>query len=131
MPKTTQLSVSLENKPGQLACVCRALADFKVNIIALSVAETTEQGTLRLVVDKPDKAVQVLRDCGCGFTKTDVLLIELPNKVGVMAEIAEKLAAKKINVNFVYGSTGRVGGKTFIVLGTPNLKAAEGALAAK
>jgi len=132
MGKTKQISVGLENKPGQLACVCRCLAARKINIIALSVAETTEQGVLRLVVDKPAEAIRALSESSLPFTATDVLLLELPNKVGVMAEAAEKLSQKKINVNFVYGSTGPGrGGKTFVVLGTPNLAAAQKALAAK
>jgi len=129
MGKTKQFSVSMENRPGRLARVCRLLADRKVNIIALSVAETTEQGILRLVVDRPDEAVKVLEECGLSFTETDVLLVEVPNKIGIMADVAEKLSAKKINVNFVYGSTGKRGGMTYIVLGTSNLRAAEEALA--
>ena len=131
MGKTKQISVGLENKPGQLAQVCRCLADRKINIIALSVAETTEQGVLRLIVDKPAEAAKTLRERSLPFTVTDVLLVELPNQVGVMAEVAEKLSAKKINVNFVYGSTGPGRGNTFVVLGASNLKAAEKALAGK
>ena len=128
MKKTKQLSVSLENKPGRLAHVCRCLADRKINIIALTVVETSEQGILRLVVDRPAEAAKMLKECPMTFTQSDVLLVELPNKVGVMAKLAEKLAAKRINVNYVYGSTGKGAGKTNIVLATPNLKTAQKAL---
>jgi len=127
--RTKQLSVSLENRPGRLAHVCRCLADRKVNIIALSVLETSEQGILRLVVDKPDEAAKMLKDCPMTFTKRDVLLVELPNKVGVMATLAEKLSAKGINITFVYGSTGKGRGVTHVVVGASNLAAAQRILA--
>ena len=129
MKRAKQISVSLENKPGQLAHLSRCLADRKVNVIALSVAETTEQWVLRLVVDNPGQAVKMLKECPLTFSQRDVLLLELPNKVGVVAELAEKLAAKRINIDFVYGSTGRGRGKTFVVLGTKNLSAAAKLLA--
>jgi len=58
----------------------------------------------------------------------DVLLVDLPNKVGVLAELAAGLASKRINVNFVYGSTGTGRGKTNIVVGTPNIKSAAKAI---
>jgi hypothetical protein len=131
MERARQISVSLENKPGRLAHLCRCLADRKVNIIALSVVETSEQGVVRLVVDKPDEAVKMLKGCPMTFTQSDVLLLELPNRVGILAELAEKLSAKKVNVSFVYGSTGKGRGNTFVVLGAANLRAAEKALGAK
>jgi len=128
MKKVKQLSVSLENKPGSLAHVCRCLADRKINIIALTVVETSEQGILRLVVDKPAEAAKMLKECPMTFTQSDVLLVELPNKIGVVAKVAEKLAAKRININYIYGSTGKGTGKTNILLSTPNLKTAQKAL---
>jgi hypothetical protein len=129
MKRTKQLSVSLENKPGRLAHVCRCLAERKINIIALTVVETSEQGILRLVVDKPAEAAKMLKECPMTFTQTDVLLVELPNKVGVVASMAEKLAAKRINLKFIYGSTGKGTGKTNIVLAASNLKTVQKALA--
>ncbi len=127
--RTKQLSVSLENRPGRLAHVCRCLADRKVNIIALSVLETSEQGIVRLIVDKPDEAAKMLKGCPMTVTKKDVLLVELPNKVGVMATVAEKLSAKGINITFVYGSTGKGRSNTYIVIGASNLAATQKALA--
>lgn len=132
MRKTKQISVSLANKPGRLAHFCRCLADKKVNIIAISVAETTEQGVVRMVVDKPSAALKMLDEC-CPMTyaETNVLLVDLPNRVGALASLAEKLAAKKVNVNFVYGSTGPAGKRTYIVVGTANIAAAARALRRK
>jgi len=128
--KAKQISVSLENRPGRLAHVTGCLADRKINIIALSVAETTEQSILRLVVDKPDQVAKMFEEC-CPFTftVTDVLLVELPNQVGAVAKAAERLRARRVNINFIYGSTGRGRGKTFVVIGTGNPAAARKALA--
>ena len=128
MKRTKQISVSVENKPGRLARLCCSLAERKINIIALSVAETTEQAVLRVVVDKPDKAVKMLKECPLTFTQMDVLLVELPNRVGAMAKLAEKLSTKRVNINFVYGSTGKGRGKTLLVLKASNLKTAQKAL---
>jgi hypothetical protein len=127
--RTKQLSVSLENRPGRIAHVCGCLAERKINIIALSVIDTSEQGILRLVVDKPDEAAKALKGCPMTVAKKEVLLVELPNKVGIMATVAEKLSAKGINITFVYGSTGKTSGITYIVLAASNLAAAKRILA--
>ena len=129
MRKAKQISVCLENRPGKLTGLCKCLAQKKINIIAISVAETTEQGVVRMVVDKPAAALKAIAECGpMTCAQMDVLLVDLPNKVGVLAELAAKLASKRINVNFVYGSTGEGRGKTNIVVGTPNIKSAAKAI---
>ena len=122
MKKTKQISVSLENKPGRLAHLCGCLAEGGVNIVAISVVETTEQGVVRMVVDKPAKALKLLDEC-CAVTcaVTDVLLVDLPNKVGELKKMADKLAGRRVNVSFVYGSTAAGGRKANIVVGAPNL----------
>ena len=132
MRKVKQISVSLENKPGRLAHFCGCLADKKINIIAISVAEITEQGVVRMVVDKPASALKMLdKCCPLTYAETDVLLVDLPNRVGALAKLVDKLAAKKVNVNFVYGSTCPGGKKSHIVVGTPNIEAAAKALRSK
>jgi hypothetical protein len=119
----------LENKTGRLARFCQCLAKSKVNIIAISVAETTEQGVVRIVVDKPAAALKAIAECGpMTCAETDVLLLDLPDRVGALAKMANKLAAKRINVDFVYGSTGLAGGKSYIVVGAPNIEAVARAL---
>ena len=129
MRKAKQISVSLENRPGRLAHLCKCLAEIKINIIAISVAETTEQGVVRLIVDKPTSALKMLDECGpMTYAETDVLLVDLPNRVGALTKLADKLAAKRVNVSFVYGSTGLAGKKSYIVVGTPNVEKAARAL---
>ena len=101
-----------------------------MNILAISVLECTEVGTVRLVVSNPDKAAKALDEAGMAFMKTDVLVATVPNKVGVLAEVAQKLAAKRVNVNFIYGSTGKGRGATHIVLGCNRKPTAQKVLAA-
>jgi hypothetical protein len=129
MKKARQISVGLENKPGRLAHFCGCLAERNINIIAISVAETTEQGVVRMVVDKPASAVKMLKEyCPLTYSETDVLLIDLPNEVGALAQLANKLSARKVNVNFVYGSTGLGAKKSYIIVGAKNIDAAARAL---
>ena len=129
MRKAKQISVSLENKPGRLSHFCECLADRNISIIAISTAETTEQGVVRMVVDKPANALKMLNEyCPMTYTETDVLLVDLPNKVGALAKIVDKLAAKRINVNFVYGSMGLGAKKSCIVIGATNIDSAARAL---
>ena len=104
MERTKQLTVSLPNKPGTLAKVCRALADGDVNIMAISVVDATEACLVRLIVDDARSGVKVLEDLKLEVVQTPVRLIELPNKVGALAEMMERLAQRKVNVDFVFGS---------------------------
>jgi len=132
MKKAKQISVSLANKPGRLAHFCGCLAERNINIIAISVAEATEQGLVRMVVDKPANALKMLNEyCPLTYSQTDVLLVELPNEVGALAKLADKLTARRININFVYGSTGLGAKKSYIVVGASNINAAAKALQSK
>ncbi len=129
MEKAKQFSVYLQNRPGALATVTQVLADARVNIVALSAVETTHEGILRLVVDKPEVAAKTLDEKGLMFAMVDVLLIKLPNRVGAMAELARKLADKNVNINYVYGSAQGPGTKSTVVLSVNRMAAAETVLA--
>jgi hypothetical protein len=104
MERTKQLTVSLSNQPGTLAKVCRALADGDVNIMAISVVDAREACLVRLIVDDARAGAKVLEALKIEVVQTPVRLIELPNKVGALAEMLERLAARKVNVDFLYGS---------------------------
>ncbi len=123
-----ELTVALENRPGALGWLCESLAAKKVNVLAISVHESAEVGIVRLVVDKPALAEQVV-SAGRQLTlnSADVLELSAPNKPGVLAGIARKLGAKKINIDYVYGTA--VGGKkAAIILKTTDLRRAARAL---
>jgi len=119
-----QLSVTLPNKPGQLAALCKKLAAAKVNIRAISVVEATEQGIVRVVVDKTAAAKKAAKAAGLTYLTSDVILVEMVNKPGVLAGVAAKLAKAKVNIQYVYGSTGPGARDAIAVVGVDNVSRA-------
>jgi hypothetical protein len=108
----TQLSVFLVNKPGVLANVCQRLADEKINIVGMSMMDSTEHGVLRLVAEDAPRARHALTALDVPTTEQEVLLATLPNRPGALADVVERLAAAHISVHYAYVTTGVPGGKT-------------------
>lgn len=108
----TQFSVFLINKPGILAKVVQRLATDKINIVALSMMDSTEHGVLRLVVEDAAKARASLASLDLPKQETSVLTATLPNRPGALADVVERLAAEHINIHYAYCTTGPAGGKT-------------------
>src|ERR1700756_2812067 len=102
----TQFSVFLVNKPGVLAQVTRALADEKVNLIALTLVDSQEHGVLRLVAANPDIARRVLTKLNLPMTETDVLCLDLSNRPGALADVAGILGEHHVNINYAYCTSG-------------------------
>lgn len=105
--KVKQISVFLENKCGRLAAVTRFLAEAKVNIRALSIADTSDFGILRLIVDQPDLAYQVLKDNGFTVSTTEVIAVEMPDTPGGLAQVLEILDQEKVNLEYLYAFMGQ------------------------
>jgi hypothetical protein len=105
MAKVKQLTVALENRPGALAGVARVLADAKINIVALLGSTAGTQGSAQLVVDNPSKAKKALDKAGTSYTEGTLEQFELNNKPGALAEVAEKLAKKGMNIDSAYATT--------------------------
>lgn len=112
MRTDTQFSIFLVNKPGVLAHVCQQLADNRVNIMAMTMMDSMEHGVLRLVVEDEKLARPALGKLGLPCTETDVLVTELPNRPGALADVVGRLATAHINVNYAYCTTGSKNGKT-------------------
>ena len=108
----TQFSVFLANKPGLLAHVCQSLAESKINILAMSMMDSTEHGVLRLVAEDPELTRQTLARLNIPMTETTVLLATLPNRPGALAHVVEQFSSAHISVNYAYCTTGAPGGKT-------------------
>jgi hypothetical protein len=100
--KVEQISIFIENKSGRLAEVARVLGEAGVNIRALSLADTSDFGILRLIVNDREKAKQVLKEKGFTVTKTEVVAIEVPDRPGGLSEILETLDQASINVEYMY-----------------------------
>ncbi|HBX24101.1 MAG TPA: ACT domain-containing protein [Desulfotomaculum sp.] len=100
--KVKQISVFLENKSGRLAQVTRVLGEQNINIRALSIADTTDFGILRLIVNDPDSAYQALKEAGFTVSTTDVIAVEVGDEPGGLARIMEILQQRGINIEYLY-----------------------------
>ena len=121
---TTQFSVFMVNKPGVLAHILGELAKAKINIIAMTVTDSVEHGVLRVVLDNTDLAEQILGKANLPVNKTEVLCVNLDNKSGALAVVAEKLAVSHINISYAYCTAGAKGGRTTGVLKVADVKKA-------
>ncbi|MCL7413756.1 MAG: ACT domain-containing protein [ANME-2 cluster archaeon] len=97
-----QISIFAENKPGRLEEITGQLKSADINIRAFTIAEAGDFGVLRMVVDKPDRAHDVLHDAGFTVSETEVLGVEMSDSPGGLHEIASVLGANNINVDYAY-----------------------------
>lgn len=111
-----QLTVVLENHPGTLANVCGCLAEKEINILALSIADMIDTGELRVVVNNAQKAKALLEEQGYDVLESEVLLIEMANEPGVMAQVARRLAKGRVNIEYAYCSASKNGDRVLGVL---------------
>jgi hypothetical protein len=107
-----QFSIFLINKPGILARVCQKLAEDKINIVAMSMMDSTEHGVLRLVAEDPDKARASLQPLEVTMAETTVLLATMPNRPGSLADMVARLSSGRVNVNYAYVTSGARNGRT-------------------
>ncbi len=121
MPRGSQLTVCLENKPGQLAKLGAALRRAKLNILAISVVDNSDTALVRVVADNSAKAAQALKRAGMKPTRQAVLVLSLPNEPGALGEASAKLAEAGVNINYVYGSVEKGGAQGTIVFGVDDL----------
>ena len=98
-----QLSVFIENRQGRLGEVLHVLKENNVNILSMCVADTTEYGLLRLIVNDPEKGREALVAAGFSGMVTEVLIIKIPHRAGSLQEILEVIAGECINVEYMYG----------------------------
>lgn len=122
MDITTQLAVFLENKPGTLARMCRALEQAKINILGLTISDTVDHSVIRMVVSDTRKAMLLLEERNVLVVESQVLMIENDNKPGSLAVIAEKLAKSKINIEYAYLANSHRSKKGLLFLRTSNVE---------
>jgi hypothetical protein len=113
--KVEQISIFIENKSGRLAEVTHVLGTAGVNIRALSLADTSDFGILRLIVDKTDQAKSVLKTNGFTVNKTEVVAVEVPDRPLGLYGILEVLDRGKVNVEYMYAFVERCGGNAVII----------------
>jgi len=113
--KVHQLSLFLENKPGQLAEPCRFLAKVGVNIRTLTLADTKEFGILRLIVSDWEKGARLLQEAGYVVNVTEVVAVEVPDRPGGLAELLGVFENAGINIEYMYAFTFGHGGTAVLI----------------
>ena len=124
----TQLSVFMENKPGHLQGVLKALADANINIITLTIAETSDFGILRMIVSDVEKAKKALVDARFTSSATEVLAVELDDSPGSLLRAIEVFSKKGLNIEYMYAFTEKRGDKAVMIFRFDDIEAAKKAL---
>ena len=111
-----QLTVALANQPGQLAAICKLLSTHAINIEALSLIDSLEQGVVRLLTNDSEACKKILQSSGFYVIDGEVLVLDLFDGLGKLSEITAALAEAKVNVDYVYGSVEHPGSPIRLVL---------------
>lgn len=111
-----QISIFLENKSGRLAEVTKILGDNDIDISALSIADTTDFGILRLIVNKPEEAEKVLKGNDFTVSCTSVIAIGIPDKPGGLATALDILQKESIGIEYMYAFVGKTENEALVIL---------------
>ncbi len=120
----TQFSVFLVNKPGILSHVCDELAQSRINIVALTLMDSVEHGVFRFVAEDPVRVRGVMSRLNIPMTESQVLLVEMPNRPGAMADICARLNSNHVSIRYAYVTSGASGGRTTGIFKVDNLRKA-------
>ncbi len=115
-----QISVFVENRHGRLAEITGILAENQIDIRALSIADTSDFGILRLIVNDPDKAMAALRAASVTVSKTEVIAVELNDSPGALHNILTLLSDNGISVEYVYAFITRKNQDAYVILRVEN-----------
>lgn len=111
-----QISVFVENKPGKLVEVIEAIGAKGIDMRALSIADTTDFGILRLIVDKPSLALEVLREADCVTSVTQVIAAEISDTPGSLAKVLRILSDAGISIEYVYAFITHKEGEAYVII---------------
>jgi len=111
-----QLSIFVENKPGRLSEITEILHKNNIDIRALSIADTTNFGILRIIVDNPDKAQDVLKDAGFTVSLTNVIAIGVDDQPGGLSKIMKYLSDKDIGVEYMYAFVSKEDNSAYVII---------------
>lgn len=125
-----QISIFIENSAGRLAEISKIISDAGIDIRAVSLADTTNFGVMRMVVDNPENAYAALAAKGLSVKLSDVTAVYIPDKVGALTDCLELLAANKFVIDYVYSALS-LDGKAIIIMRVHTHADAEKLLKAK
>jgi len=120
-----QISVFLENKSGRLAHVTRVLGDAGINIRALSIADTSDFGILRLIVNDPVKAHKILKEAGFTVSETEVIAVRMPDAPGGLAAVLDQMSEENLNIEYLYAFLGMTGNDALVIFKVEDIKKAK------
>ena len=118
MPTIRQLSVFLENKSGRLHEVLEALGNAGINLTALTVADTSEYGILRLLVSDPEKGCKLLKSLGFRVNLTEVISLSISHQADSLAKTLKDFSDEELSIEYMYAFS--LGEKAIVVLRTDN-----------
>jgi hypothetical protein len=113
--KISQISIFLENRKGRLYEVCSLLGTNDINIMALTIAETESFGVLRIIVNKAEEAIKLLKEKGFAANFTDVVIVEVEDKPGGLAKVLKILNENDINIEYMHAFIRKHYDKSFMV----------------
>lgn len=119
--KIQQISIFLENAAGRLAEVTRVLKDGRVNLRAIMIADTADFGILRIIVDDPAKAIEILNKAQFTTKTTDVLSVTISDKVGSLADVLTLFEKNGINIEYLYAALDKVGETAVVIFKVEDL----------
>ena len=111
-----QISIFIENKMGRMAEITKIIGDAGIDIRALSMADTSDFGILRLIVNKPDLAVEKLKAAGLTVSLTDVIAVGIDDKPGAFAEVVSAMSDAGINIEYMYAFISREHSRAYVIL---------------
>ncbi len=111
-----QISIFIENKTGRLATIIETLGKNNIDICALSIADTTDFGILRVIVNKPDLAIEVLREIGVTAKSTNVLAVSVDDTPGGLSKVLNIINSDGLSIEYMYAFVGRTAGKAWVVM---------------
>ena len=123
-----QLSVFLENKPGRLQNILKVLCTNNVNILTLTIAELTDFGIVRMIVNEPEKGHKVLRDEHITCSLTDVLGIAVDDKPGSLLRLIDTFKNNSLNIEYMYAFTEKKNDKAIMIFRFEDIESAKKAL---
>jgi hypothetical protein len=122
MAKIKQLTIAVENRPGAVAEIAKALGNAKVNVLSLMGTVQGTSGTIQLVAEDAKRAKKALDEAKISYQETAAEEYELPNKAGALAKCLEKLTTKGVNVNSIHATASK-GGRQAVVVYTVEAEA--------
>ena len=115
-----QISVFMENRHGRLAEITKVLSDNNIDMRAINIADTTDFGILRMIVNDPTGAEKVLRNNNMTASVTDVIAVSIDDTVGAFGKMIEILKEAEISIEYIYSFIGEKSSKAVIVIKTNN-----------